>query len=98
MTVFDGAIQIGTTTANGSGAWGFTTGPLPNGSHNFTARATDVAGNTSVASPVLAVTVDTLAPIAPAITSFSSDTGTVGDGITSDTTLTLAGSAGPTAR
>ena len=62
MTVFDGAIQIGTTTANGSGAWGFTTSPLPNGSHNFTARATDVAGNTSVASPVLVVTVESVAP------------------------------------
>ena len=93
VTIFDGTNQIGTTTANGSGAWGVTTSPLPNGSHNFTATATDVAGNTSVASPVLAVTVDTVPPSAPAITSFSSDTGTVGDGITSDTTLTLAGSA-----
>jgi hypothetical protein len=41
VTVFDGTNQIGTTTANGSGAWGFTSGILPNGNHNFTAEAAD---------------------------------------------------------
>ena len=39
------------------------------------------------------MTVDTTAPGAPAITSFSNDTGTVGDGITNDNTLTLTGTA-----
>jgi hypothetical protein len=41
VTVFDGTNQIGTTTANGSGAWRFTSGILPNGNHNFTAEAAD---------------------------------------------------------
>src|SRR5262249_16875611 len=39
------------------------------------------------------VTVDTVAPGAPTITSFSNDTGVLGDGITSDNTLALAGTA-----
>ena len=39
------------------------------------------------------MTVDTTAPVAPAIASFSTDSGTVGDGITNDNTLTLTGTA-----
>ena len=40
-----------------------------------------------------AVTIDTTAPVAPTIASFSTDSGTVGDGITNDNTLTLTGTA-----
>ena len=36
---------------------------------------------------------DTVAPVAPTVTSFSTDSGTVGDGITNDNTLTLTGTA-----
>ena len=61
--------------------------------HSLTATATDAAGNTSAASAALSVTVDTTAPVAPTITSFSTDSGTVGDGITNDNTLTLTGTA-----
>ena len=43
--------------------------------------------------PRLSVTIDTTAPVAPSITSFSTDSGTVGDGITNDNTLTLTGTA-----
>ena len=39
------------------------------------------------------VTIDTVAPAAPIIASFSTDSGTVGDGITNDNTLTLTGTA-----
>ena len=38
-------------------------------------------------------TIDTTAPVAPTIASFSTDSGTVGDGITNDNTLTLTGTA-----
>ena len=41
----------------------------------------------------MSVTVDTVAPVAPTIASFSTDSGTVGDGITNDNTLTLTGTA-----
>ena len=39
------------------------------------------------------VTIDTVAPAAPTIASFSTDSGTVGDDITNDNTLTLTGTA-----
>src|SRR4029077_15702981 len=58
-----------------------------------TATATDVAGNTSAASGALSVTIDAAAPVVPSITAFSTDSGTAGDGITNDNTLTLTGSA-----
>ena len=57
VQVFDGGSQIGTTTANASGAWSFTTARLSNATHNFTATATDAAGNTSSASSLLTVKV-----------------------------------------
>ena len=93
VKLYDGATLLGSATANGSGAWSFTTAALSNGTHSLTATATDAAGNTGVASTALSVTVDTTAPVAPAITSFSTDTGTIGDGITNDNTLTLTGTA-----
>src|SRR5262249_22625260 len=42
----------GTTTADASGAWHYTTSPLSAGPHAFTATASDVAGNTSAASQI----------------------------------------------
>ena len=91
--MFDGATLLGSAVANGSGAWSYTTAALANGAHSLTATATDAAGNTGVASAALAVTIDTTAPVAPTIASFSTDSGTVGDGITNDNTLTLTGTA-----
>ena len=78
-------------TAAGPGA--ITTADLVERAHSFTATASDAAGNTGVASAALAVTIDTVAPAAPSIASFSTDSGTVGDGITNDATLTLTGTA-----
>ncbi len=42
---------------------------------------------------MLNVRVDTSAPVAPKITAFTPDTGTVGDGITSANRVTLTGTA-----
>ena len=92
VNVYDGATLLGTAVADASGAWSFTTGTLSNGSHSFTATDT-VSGTTSAASAALSVTVDTTAPVAPSITSFSTDSGVVGDHITNDNTLTLTGTA-----
>src|ERR1044071_5845275 len=55
--------------------------------------APEAAGNTGAASAALGVTIDTTAPVAPSIASFSTDSGAVGDGITNDNTLTLTGTA-----
>ena len=65
VKVFDGATLLGSATANGSGAWSYTTAALANGSHSLTATATDAAGNTGAASAALSVTIDTAAPAAP---------------------------------
>jgi hypothetical protein len=92
VRVFEGTTQVGQTTANGGGAWSVTTAALADGSHSFTATST-TGGTTSASSSPLSVRVDTVAPSAPTIASFSTDTGTVGDGITSDNTLTLTGVA-----
>ena len=93
VKVFDGATLLGSAVANGSGAWSYTTAALANGSHSLTATATDAAGNTGAASSALSVTIDTVAPAAPTIASFSPDTGTVGDGVTTASVLTLSGTA-----
>ena len=93
VKVYDGVTLLGSATADGSGNWSYTTAALTNGAHSLTATATDVAGNTSAASSALSVTIDTSAPVVPSITAFSTDSGTVGDGITNDNTLTLTGSA-----
>ena len=92
VNVYDGATLLGTAAASGTGAWSFTTVPLPDGLHKFTATDT-VSGNTSAPSAIMNVTIDTVAPVAPVIASFSTDSGTVGDGITNDNTLTLTGTA-----
>ncbi len=47
----------------------------------------------AASSAAKAVTVDTTAPTAPAITAFSSDSGVAGDGLTNDNTLVLSGTA-----
>ena len=53
-------MQLGTATANGSGAWSFTTGALSTNTHVFTAKASDVAGNTSIASQPVSATILTV--------------------------------------
>ena len=93
VKVYDGATLLNSVTADGTGAWSYTTTALSNGTHSLTATATDAAGNTGVASAALSVTVDTVAPVAPSIATFSTDSGVVGDHITNDNTLTLTGTA-----
>src|SRR5438105_5736721 len=73
VTIFDGASQLGTVLANGSGAWTFTTAALGQGGHSFTATATDAAGNTGAASSAYSPRLDTGAPAAPTITSGRAD-------------------------
>ena len=60
VALFEGVVQLGTATANGSGAWSFTTAALSNGTHVFTAKASDVAGNTSLASQSVSATIVTV--------------------------------------
>src|SRR5689334_11015583 len=72
VTPLDGAIQIGSATADRSGNWPITSTVLSQRTHSITATATDAAGNTSAASAPLSVTIDATAPSAHlAITSVS---------------------------
>ncbi len=93
VKVYDGANLLGSATADGNGAWSYTTAALADGGHSFTATATDTAGVTGAASSAMVVTIDATAPVAPSIASFSTDSGVVGDHITNDNTLTLTGTA-----
>jgi len=50
ISIYDGTSLLGTTTTGAKGTWVYTTGPLTNGAHAFTATATDAAGNVSAPS------------------------------------------------
>ncbi|MEB2785090.1 MBG domain-containing protein [Algoriphagus persicinus] len=55
--------DLGTAIVTAGGLWSFTPGTdLSTGVHSITVTATDVAGNTSVSSASLSLTIDTLAP------------------------------------
>ncbi|MHA7271508.1 beta strand repeat-containing protein [Arthrobacter sp. HLT1-20] len=91
VTLYDGAAAIGTAPVAG----GYTiTTTLANGSHAITAKATDIAGNVSIASTARTVTIDTTAPPAPPAPKLSaaSDTGkSSSDRITKTTTPIMTG-------
>ena len=89
----DGTTSLGTTTANGSGNWSFTSSALSAGAHTLTAKQTDTAGNTSVASSGLSVSIDTTATAPTGLDlDVGSDTGSSNsDNITNDTTPTISG-------
>ena len=99
VDLYDGSTLLGSATADGSGQWSFTPStPLGEGAHALNVTATDAAGNTSAPSASFAVTVDTAAPAAPAITSVTDDvaltTGAVApNGNTNDAAPTIAGTA-----
>ncbi|WP_257468850.1 Ig-like domain-containing protein, partial [Bathymodiolus thermophilus thioautotrophic gill symbiont] len=62
VELFNGATSLGTVTADNSGNFSKDVDLSADTTHNITAKATDTAGNTSDASAVLAITVDTVAP------------------------------------
>jgi hypothetical protein len=66
VTVYIDGSAVGTTTADGTGAWQYNlAGLLPDGPHTVRATATDTAGNVSTASTPWIFTVDTAAPAIP---------------------------------
>jgi hypothetical protein len=64
VTIFEGAVQVGSGSASNGGNWNNVTaaGPFGDGSHVFTAKATDAAGNPSLASAPHTVMIDTVRP------------------------------------
>ena len=87
---------LGTAVTDTTGHWSFTPStPLAEGGHGVTATATDTAGNTSAASAALPLTIDTTAPGAPGSLALAvpSDSGAIGDGVTSHTSPVIIGTA-----
>ncbi len=92
MTLYDGAVALGTVTANGQGNWEIATSGLTAGAHTLTARAIDAAGNTSLSSAAFTVTVDTSASAPTGLTlAIASDSGVTGDSRTNLTTPSVTG-------
>src|SRR4029077_802235 len=87
---------VGTGVATG-GAGPITTSALSEGVHTLTLKATDAAGNQGPASTAFHVTIDTVAPLAPVITSVTDDVPVPGlvaeKGSSNDPTLTIGGTA-----
>ena len=85
---------------------GVATAALPDGSHSFTAMATDTAGNTTTTSAVTATIdtgqVDTTPPTETISTTINTDTGVTttiaSGGLTKDTTLGLSGTVSDAGR
>ncbi|OCK58192.1 Ig-like domain-containing protein, partial [Bradyrhizobium sp. LMTR 3] len=69
IKIYDGSTQIGTTTASSTGSWDYITSVLTNAKHVLTATATNSSGQVSAASGAMTVTVDTVAPTAPVLSS-----------------------------
>ena len=96
VELFSGVTSLGTTTADGSGNWSFTSAALADAVHSITATSTDTAGNVSAASAALSVTIETSAPSAPSTPDLAagSDLGSSStDNLTSDATPTFSGTA-----
>ncbi len=65
VNLFDNGNLIGTVQAGADGSFSFPTPTLSDGTHSFTATATDAAGNVSDASTAVDVLVDTVTPKRP---------------------------------
>jgi RHS repeat-associated protein len=75
VQLFDGAQKVGQATASVTGAWQITpTSTLADGVHSLTAKASDVAGNTSAATTALTVKVDSVAPTLALTSNFTNAT------------------------
>src|ERR1044071_9174219 len=61
VTIKEGGATLGTTMADGTGAWSFTPAALAEGAHTLTASQTDLAGNTG--SITMSFTLDKKAPV-----------------------------------
>ena len=95
VEVFVDGVSRGTTMTDTAGNWSFddSGNPLSDGAHLVTAYVSDVAANVSTAAPDFAFTVDATAPAAPIVSGITDDSGTPGDGVTSDNRLIISGTA-----
>jgi hypothetical protein len=62
VTIFEGTTSKGTTQTGAGGNWSKALSGVADGSHTYTAKATDAAGNSSALSNARTLTVDTTPP------------------------------------
>ncbi len=101
VSLYDNNIFVASVTAGTGGLWNITPANLNDGSHLFTVKATDAAGNVSGTSAAFAFATDTIKPSTPIITGANDDVGDPGtfiglvtnNGTTNDTRPTLVGTA-----
>jgi hypothetical protein len=95
VSIYNGTTKVGTGIADPTtGVWSITTSSMGNGVHVMTTKATDVAGNVSVASGALSITIDaTVATPSRPVLAAISDSGVLGDNITNFTAPTFTGTA-----
>ncbi|MRV73970.1 DUF4214 domain-containing protein [Duganella sp. FT92W] len=93
----NGTTELGSAVVGGNGAWTITSSILTDGTHTMKAVQTNAAGTASAQSTTLNVTIDNTAPPAPGTPALapSSDSGALGDGITTDTSPLITGTAAP---
>lgn len=94
VTVYCDGQKLGTTVAQADGSWTYnnTADPLSNGSHVFTAQATDPAGYVTSMSYGYTVVIDTHVPAPPIVTEISPISGASPSGlITNSTTPAISG-------
>ena len=95
VTLYDGTVAVGSALVGTDGTWSVTSTDLTEGPHILTAIDTDPAGNASLPSAPLVVTIDTTASDMPATLALApaSDTGLLGDDLTKVTTPAITGTA-----
>ncbi|KNC17650.1 hypothetical protein AC790_01395 [Pantoea sp. RIT-PI-b] len=98
VTIYDGNVVIGSTTALGDGSWSFSSPVLTDGSHTLTATVTDEVGNVSAPSASFTVVVDVTPPQPADDLLLQNNNGgtpiTIADGgITNDSTPAISGTA-----
>ena len=64
VTIYDGAVALGSVTVGATGAWTYTASALANGAHPISVTVTDAAGNVSTGNTAVTVNVDTIPPAA----------------------------------
>ncbi|MCB4360670.1 retention module-containing protein [Quatrionicoccus australiensis] len=76
--VYDGTVLLGSTVTDAFGSWSYTPGTaLADGAHSFTATATNAAGTVSAPTAAYAITIDTVQPVVPEISSATDDVGSI---------------------
>jgi len=98
VRIYHNGIVIGETTADSQGNWSYSSSPLSEGSHSFTATSIDANGQESLPSAEHVVNVDQTAVTAKAI-QFQGATGLLNNGdTTSNGSVELSGLAEANAR